>query len=60
MTEQKEARETAISYRKEFERDLAICIEAMKANPDDLELRRTHKKLTKIVEWLKKGAPFAG
>ena len=60
MTEQKEARETAISYKKEFEKDLEICIEAMEANPDDLELRRTHKKLTKIVAWLRKGAPFTG
>ncbi len=59
-TEQKEARETAISYKKEFEKDLEICIEAMEANPDDLELRRTHKKLTKIVAWLRKGAPFTG
>jgi hypothetical protein len=60
MTEQKDARDTAISYKKEFEKDLKICVEAMEANPDDLELRRTHKKLTKIVEWLKKGAPFTG
>ena len=60
MTEQKEARETAIAYKKEFEKDLEICIEAMEANPDDLELRRTHKKLTKIVAWLRKGAPFTG
>jgi len=41
MTEQKEARETAISYKKEFEKDLEICIEAMEAIRDDLELRRT-------------------
>jgi hypothetical protein len=51
MTEQKDAREIAISYKKEFEKDLEICIEAMEANPDDLELRRTHKKLTKIVDY---------
>jgi hypothetical protein len=60
MTEQKDARETAIFIKKKFERDLAICIKAMEANPDDLELRRTHKKLTKVVDWLRKGAPFAG
>src|SRR5258708_36802131 len=60
MTEQKQARETAISNKKKFEKDLEICIEAMEANPDDLELRRTHKKLTKIVAWLKKGAPLTG
>ena len=60
MTEQKDARETAILNRREFERDLEICAEAMEANPDDLELRRTHKKLTNIVNWLKRGAPFAG
>jgi hypothetical protein len=60
MTEQKEARETAISYKKKLEKDLKICTAAMEANPDDLELRRTHKKLTKIVDWLKRGAPFTG
>jgi hypothetical protein len=32
----------------------------MEANPDDLELRRTPKKLSKIVDWLRKGTPFAG
>jgi hypothetical protein len=60
MTEQKEAGETAISYKKEFEKDLKICTAAMEANPDDLELRRTHKKLTKIIDWLRRGAPFTG
>jgi hypothetical protein len=30
----------------------------MEADPDNLELRR--KELTKIVGWLRKGAPFAG
>jgi hypothetical protein len=60
MTEQKEARETAISYKKKLEKDLKICTAAMEANPDDLELRRTHKKLTKIVDWLRRGAPFTG
>jgi hypothetical protein len=31
----------------------------MEANPDNLELSRTHKKLKKI-DWLRKGAPFTG
>ena len=60
MTEQKEAREMALSNKKKFEKDLKICTAAMEANPDDLDLRRTHKKLTKIVDWLRKGAPFTG
>ena len=60
MTEQKEARETAISNKKKFEKDLKICTAAMEANPDNLELRRAHKKLTKIVDWLRRGAPFTG
>jgi len=60
MTEQKEARETAISNKKKFEKDLKICTAAMEANPDNLELRRAHKKLTKVVDWLRRGAPFAG
>jgi hypothetical protein len=60
MTEQKEARETAISYKKELELDLEICTAAIEADPDNLELRRTHKKLTKIVDWLRRGAPFTG
>jgi hypothetical protein len=60
MTEQKDARETAISYKKEFEKSLENCTAAMEANPDDLDLRRTHKKLTKIVDWLRRGAPFSG
>jgi hypothetical protein len=60
MTEQKEAREMALYNKKEFEKDLKICINAMEADPDNLELRRTHRELAKIVEWLKKGAPFTG
>jgi len=60
MTEQKDARETAILDRKEYELDLEICIKAMEADPNNLELRRTHKELTKIVGWLRKGAPSAG
>jgi hypothetical protein len=60
MTEQKDARETALFNKKEFEKDLEICIKAMETDPTNLELRRTHKKLTTIVEWLKKGAPYTG
>jgi hypothetical protein len=60
MTEQKEAREIALYNKREFERDLEICINAMEADPDNLVLRRTHKELTKIVGWLRKGAPFSG
>jgi hypothetical protein len=60
MTEQKDAQETALFNKKEFELNLEICIKAMETDPDNLELRRTHKKLTKIVDWLRKGAPFAG
>jgi hypothetical protein len=60
MTEQKDAREMALYNKKEFEKNLEICTAAMEANPDDLELRRTHKKLTKIVGWLRRGAPFTG
>jgi Family of unknown function (DUF5681) len=59
-TEQKDAREMAISYKKKFEEDLEIFTNAMEKRPDSLELRRVHKKLTTIVEWLRKGAPFAG
>jgi hypothetical protein len=40
MTEQKDARETLIYNKKEFEKNLERCIKAMEANPDDLELRR--------------------
>jgi hypothetical protein len=60
MTEQKQAGETAISYKRELEKNLKICTAAIEANPDDLELRRTHKNLKKIVDWLRKGAPFTG
>ena len=60
MTEQKEAREWLISNKKKLEKDLKICTAQMEANPDDLELRRSHKKLTKVVDWLRRGAPFTG
>jgi hypothetical protein len=60
MTEQKEARETALFNKKEFEKNLQICIKAMEADPDNLELRRTHKKLTQILDWIGRGAPFTG
>ncbi|HLQ75880.1 MAG TPA: DUF5681 domain-containing protein [Terriglobia bacterium] len=60
MTEQKDARETLIYNKKEFEKNLERCIKAMEADPDDLELRRRHKKLTQIIEWIGRGAPFTG
>jgi hypothetical protein len=60
MTEQKDAREMALHNKKEFEKGLERCTAAMEANPDDLELRRAHKKLEKIVDWLRRGAPFTG
>jgi hypothetical protein len=60
MTEQRDAQERALSYKKELEKDLAKLTKAIEANPDDLELRRTHKELTKIVDWLRRGAPYAG
>jgi len=59
LTEQREAQETALDNKSKFERDIEICITAMEANPDNLELRRTHDELTKIVDWLRRGAPFA-
>ncbi len=60
LTEQREAQETALYNKSKFERDIEICIAAMEADPDNLELRRTHDELTKIVDWLRRGAPFAG
>ena len=60
MTEQKDARETALFYKKKFEKDLKICIKAMETDPDNLELRRTHEQLTQITDWIRKGAPFTG
>jgi hypothetical protein len=60
MTEQRDAQERAISYKKDFEKDLKKCAEAIEKNPDDLDLGRTHKELTKIVDWLRRGAPYAG
>ncbi len=60
MTEQKDARETALFYKKKFEKDLKICIKAMETDPDNLELRRTHEQLTQITDWIRKGAPFSG
>jgi hypothetical protein len=60
MTEQKDARETALFNKKEFEKNLKSCTAALEADPDNLVLRRTHKELTKIVGWLRRGAPFAG
>jgi Family of unknown function (DUF5681) len=60
LAEQKDAQEMALYNKREFERDLEICTKAMETDPDNLELRRTHKQLTKVVDWLRKGAPFAG
>jgi hypothetical protein len=60
MTEQQDAQEIALHNKKEFEKNLERCTVAMEANPDDLELRRAHKKLKKIVDWLRRGAPFTG
>jgi len=60
MTEQRDAQERALSYKKDLEKDLEKLTKAIEANPDDLELRRTHKELTKIVDWLRRGAPYAG
>jgi hypothetical protein len=60
LTEQKDAQETALHHKREFERDLEICIKAMEADPNNLELRRTYKKLRNLVDWLSKGAPFTG
>jgi hypothetical protein len=60
MTEQTDAQERALSYKKDLEKDLEKLTKAIEANPDDLELRRTHKELTKIVDWLRRGAPYAG
>jgi hypothetical protein len=60
MSEQKDAQEMALYNKKEFEKNLKICTAAVEADPDNLDLRRTHKELTKIVGWLRRGAPFAG
>jgi hypothetical protein len=60
MTEQKEARETLIYNKKEFKKNLERCSKAVEADPDNLELRRRHKKLTQIIEWIGRGAPFTG
>jgi hypothetical protein len=60
MSEQKDAQEMALYNRKEFEKNLKICTAAVEADPDNLDLRRIHKELTKIVGWLRRGAPFAG
>jgi hypothetical protein len=60
MTEQKGAREAALFNKKEFERNLELCTKALEANPNDLEMRKAHKKLTTVVEWLKRGTPFSG
>jgi len=60
LTEQREAQETALDNKRKFERDLEICITAMETSPDNSELRRTHDELAKIVDWLRRGAPFAG
>jgi hypothetical protein len=60
MTEQKDAQETALLNRKKFELNLEICTKAMETDPNNLQLRRTHKKLMKIVDWLRRGAPFTG
>jgi hypothetical protein len=60
MSEQKDAQEMALYNKKEFEKNLTICTAAVEADPDNLELRRTHKEIKKIVGWLRRGAPFAG
>jgi hypothetical protein len=60
MTEQKVARERLLAARSELEQNLTDCIKAMEADPDDLSLRRVRKKLTQIIAWLRRGAPFAG
>jgi hypothetical protein len=60
MSEQRDAQEMALYNKKEFEKNLKICTAAVEADPDNLDLRRTHKELTKIVGWLRRGAPFAG
>ena len=60
MTEQKVARERLLAARSELEQNLTDCIKAMEADPDDLSLRRVRKKLTQIIDWLRRGAPFAG
>jgi hypothetical protein len=60
MTEQKDAREAALFNKKEFERNLERCTKVLEANPHDLEMRKAHKKLKTVVEWLKRGAPFSG
>jgi hypothetical protein len=41
MTEQKDAQETALLNRKEFELNLEICTKAMETDPNNLQLRRT-------------------
>jgi hypothetical protein len=60
LAEQKDAQEMALYNKREFERNLEICTKAVETDPNNLELRRTHKQLTKVVDWLRKGAPFAG
>jgi hypothetical protein len=35
MTEQRDAQERALSYKKELEKDLAKLTKAIEANPDD-------------------------
>jgi hypothetical protein len=59
MTEQNEARERLIAARGELEQNLADCIKATEADPDDLSLRSVRKELTQITDWLRRGAPFA-
>jgi hypothetical protein len=39
---------------------LERCTKALETNPNDLEMRKAHKTLTTVVDWLKKGAPFSG
>jgi hypothetical protein len=60
MTDQRDARETALFNKEEFERGLERCTRALETNPNDLEMRKAHKTLTTVVEWLKKGAPYSG
>src|SRR5258706_5514018 len=59
MTEQKDWRETLIAAWPDYEQNLKHVAEAMKADPDNLELRRDQKTLTRITDWLRKGAPYA-
>jgi len=58
LTEQKDARDLALQMREDFERGLEICVKAMEADPNNLDLRRIHGELTKIVDWFEKRSAF--